>query len=88
MQALMAAGADENAASTAGFTALMWSASDPEKLPLLLSHHADVRARSKDGNTALILARQNAFTEFVRFCLPMKLPAKTAWTGSADRHWK
>jgi ankyrin repeat protein len=63
MRSLIAAGADVNAASAAGFTPLMWSASDPAKLRLLLSHHANVQARSKDGNTALILARQNGFTE-------------------------
>ncbi len=63
MRSLIAAGADVNAVSNAGFTPLMWSASDPAKLRLLLSHHANVQVRSKDGNTALILARQNGFTE-------------------------
>lgn len=74
VQALLDAGADVNAASNAGFTPLMWAASHPAKLKLLLAHKAEVRARAKDGNTALILARQNGFTESVPLLLAAGAP--------------
>ncbi len=65
MRALIAAGANVNAASNAGFTPLMWSVSDPAKVRLLLSRRADPTAKTKDGHSALILARQNGFREAV-----------------------
>ena len=61
--------------SNAGFTPLMWSLSDPAKVRLLLRHKADVNAKAKDGHTAMVLARQNAFREAV----PLLLAA-----GAAD----
>ncbi len=74
LRVLLEAGADANAASDAGFTPLMWAASDPAKLKLLLAHKADVRARSRDGNTALILARQNGFSASVPVLLAAGAP--------------
>ena len=63
LRVLLAAGANVNATSTAGFTALMWSVSDPAKVRLLVNRHSDPAIRTKDGQTALIIARQNAFRE-------------------------
>jgi ankyrin repeat protein len=74
LRILLDAGAEVNAASDDGFTPLMWAASDSAKVQLLLVHKADVRARSKDGNTALILARQNGFTESVPVLLAAGAP--------------
>ena len=69
MRALLAAGAGVNAVSNAGFTPLMWSIHDPAKLRLLLSNGAGVNVRAKDGNTALILARQNGVSDSVSILL-------------------
>ncbi|MBP3499228.1 MAG: ankyrin repeat domain-containing protein [Akkermansia sp.] len=59
VSALLADGADVNAASALGRTALMMAADthQPEKVELLLSAGADVHARDLQGNTALILAQ-------------------------------
>jgi cytochrome c551/c552 len=56
VQTLLAAGADPNAANSAGATALMWAAPDREKLRLLLDAGADVNARSEDRRSALVVA--------------------------------
>jgi ankyrin repeat protein len=56
MQALLALGADVNAANEAGATALMWAVSDLAKTQLLIDRGADVDARSRDGRTALMIA--------------------------------
>ena len=80
MRALIAAGADVNASSNAAFTALMWAASEPAKLRLLLSRGAAVGARSKDGNTALILARQNGFADSIRVLLAAGAPDEDGMT--------
>ncbi len=69
MRDLLAAGADVNAVSNAGFTPLMWSIHDPAKLRLLISKGANVNVRAKDGNTALILARQNGVSDAVPILL-------------------
>jgi ankyrin repeat protein len=69
MRELVAAGADVNAVSSAGFTPVMWAVHDPARLRLLISKGADVNARAKDGNTAMILARQNAITDAVPILL-------------------
>ena len=59
VSALLADGADVNAASALGRTALMMAADSqqPEMVELLLSSGADVHARDLQGNTALILAQ-------------------------------
>jgi ankyrin repeat protein len=56
MKALIAAGTDVNAKNAFDATALMWCASDLEKVRLLVEHGADVNARSKQGRTPLIIA--------------------------------
>ncbi len=59
VSALLADGADVNAASALGRTALMMAADthQSEMVELLLSAGADVHARDLQGNTALILAQ-------------------------------
>lgn len=56
LKVLLKAGADVNATNKAGATALMRAATFEDKARLLVAHHADVKARSALGNTALILA--------------------------------
>ena len=56
VKALLAAGADPNAANSAGVTPLMWAAPRVEIVQLLLDAGADVDARSEDGRSALVIA--------------------------------
>jgi ankyrin repeat protein len=57
MELLLRRGADVNAATGTGATALMWSVPDVPKVRLLLAHGADVKARSTNtGRTALLIA--------------------------------
>ena len=70
MQLLIDKGADVNARSTAGATALMWAATDLAKVRLLVEHGADVRAASDSGRTALLLAAMSdPSAEIVRLLL-------------------
>jgi ankyrin repeat protein len=59
IRAILAAGADVNAANDFGATALMWGITDAEKVRVLLAAGADVRAKSKMGRTPLYLAAAN-----------------------------
>src|SRR6476646_2256525 len=59
VRALLAAGADVNAANDFGATALMWGITDAEKVRALLAAGADIRAKSKMGRTPLYLAAAN-----------------------------
>ena len=52
---LLDAGADPNAANSAGATALMWAAPDLETMRVLLDAGADVNARSEDRRSALLI---------------------------------
>jgi ankyrin repeat protein len=56
MRLLLDRGADVNARSAAGATALMWAAADPAKVRLLVERGADVKAAAESGRTALMLA--------------------------------
>jgi ankyrin repeat protein len=62
LQALLRAGAEVNAVTNDGSTALMWATADPAKTRLLLRAGAQVNARRKDGATALLSAafRENS----------------------------
>lgn len=64
LDALIRAGADVNARTVEGSTALMWATGDPAKVRLLLKAKADVHARRKDGATAILSAifRENSET--------------------------
>jgi ankyrin repeat protein len=50
---LLDSGADVDATSNAGATALMWATGDTANVRLLLERDADVNAKAKDGTTAL-----------------------------------
>jgi ankyrin repeat protein len=56
MRRLLEAGADPDAASEAGSTALMQAIHDPDKTRLLLDAGANPNVRPDDGRTALIVA--------------------------------
>ncbi len=56
MRLLIDKGADVNARSSAGATALMWAVADLAKVRLLIDRGADVNAVSESGRTALHLA--------------------------------
>ena len=53
---LLAAEGDPNVANNVGATPLMWAVNDLEKVRLLVSHKANVNAKSKFGKTPLIIA--------------------------------
>src|SRR5579864_4787283 len=56
LERLLKLGADANKRNDANATALMWAATDLEKVQLLLAHGADVNARSSDMRTPLMIA--------------------------------
>ena len=57
---LLAAGADPNAANSAGATPLMWAAPHVETMEILLDAGADANARSEDGRSALLITSGSA----------------------------
>jgi len=56
LEKLIKQGADPNKRNDAGATALMWAALDLEKTRVLLSHGANVNAKSEDNRTPLMVA--------------------------------
>ncbi len=62
VRVLIASGADVNAASGSGVTALHWSVRDVETARLLLAAGADVNARSSIGRTPLVVAASTSGT--------------------------
>jgi ankyrin repeat protein len=77
MRALLDKGADVNAKSAAGATALMWAAADPAKVKLLVERGADVKAVSESGRTVLLLAAMSdQSAETVRLLLERGADAK------------
>jgi ankyrin repeat protein len=70
MRQLIGRGADVNARSAAGATALLWVATDIEKTRLLLEHGADPNVESTLGRSALLLAAMSDRShEIVRLLL-------------------
>jgi ankyrin repeat protein len=63
---LLEQGADPNARSDAGLTALILAATDPAKTQLLLAKGANVNVRSEDGRTALHVAAMSGETAIVK----------------------
>jgi ankyrin repeat protein len=77
MRRLLDNGAEVNARSAAGATALMWAAADPAKVKLLVDRGADVKAASESGRTALLLAAMSdRSAETVRLLLERGADAK------------
>jgi ankyrin repeat protein len=56
LELLLARGADPNRTGPGGATALMWAVPDVEKMRRLISHGANVNARSDTDRTALLVA--------------------------------
>jgi ankyrin repeat protein len=78
MTLLIDKGADVNARSTGGATALMWAATDLAKIRLLLDRGADVNAVSERGRTVLLLAAMSdRSAEIVRLLLSRRADAHT-----------
>jgi ankyrin repeat protein len=74
---LLDKGAEVNAKSAAGATALMWAAADPAKVKLLVERGADVKVVSESGRTALLLAAMSdQSAETVRLLLERGADAK------------
>jgi ankyrin repeat protein/WD40 repeat protein len=70
-EAALKAGADVNAKTDYGITALMW-ASDKghlETVKWLTANKADVNAKTKDGKTALIMASEEGHLETVKWLI-------------------
>jgi ankyrin repeat protein len=63
VRALLDAGADVNAVTTTGATALMWATGQTPNVRLLLEHGADLNAKAKSGATALLTATRRANPE-------------------------
>ena len=66
LAALLEQGANPNARSDAGLTALILAATDPAKTQLLLAKGANVNVRSEDGRTALHVAAMSGETAIVK----------------------
>jgi len=70
LERLLKLGAEVNRRNDANATGLMWAATDLEKTRLLVSHGADVNARSSDMRTPLMIAaRRPGNSATVKFLL-------------------
>src|SRR5262249_6287329 len=67
---LLDRGADPNARSDSGATALLWAVNDLDKTRLLLEYGADVNARSDNDRTAIVVAAgRHGATPVIRLLL-------------------
>jgi ankyrin repeat protein len=85
MTVLLDNGANANATNATGATALMWAATDIEKVRLLLSRGADVNGASQRGRTALqAAARSDGSAAIVRLLLDAGADAKAVDGSKAN----
>jgi ankyrin repeat protein len=85
MTVLLDNGAKPNATNATGATALMWAATDIEKVRLLLSRGADVNVASQRGRTALqTAARSDGSAAIVRLLLDAGADAKAVDGAKAN----
>jgi ankyrin repeat protein len=79
-------GANPNARSHVGSTALMWALENPATVQVLLEHGADVNVTSDFGRTPLLVAAQLAPLETVSLLLGRGAsPTAAALTAAANR---
>jgi ankyrin repeat protein len=81
---LLDGGADVNAATTNGSTALMWATGQPETVRLLIDHGADVNAKSRSGDTALLTATRRANAESMKILLARGANPKEVTADGSD----
>lgn len=85
MTLLLDNGAKASATNATGATALMWAATDIEKVRLLLSRGADVNVASQRGRTALqIAARSDGSAAIVKLLLEAGADAKAVDATKAN----
>ena len=85
MTLLLDGGATVNGTNATGATALMWSATEIEKVRLLLARGADVNIASQRGRTALQLAaRSDRSAAIVRLLLEAGADAKAVDASKAN----
>jgi uncharacterized protein len=80
VRSLIDGGADVNATTADGATALMWAAGDSDKVRLLLDRGAAVNARTADGTTALVAAVNRGNTKSARLLIDRGAAAKDVAT--------
>jgi len=78
MRTLLDRGADVNAASATGATALMWAADDTAKVRLLLERGASATAKATNGTTALVVAARRENPDTMRLLIAAGIDAKAA----------
>uniref|UniRef100_Q01VM8 Ankyrin n=1 Tax=Solibacter usitatus (strain Ellin6076) TaxID=234267 RepID=Q01VM8_SOLUE len=84
MKILLEAGANVNARNGLEITALIYGASNPEKVKMLVAAGADVNAQSKVGRTALIIAAGHPDgTETVRLLISKGADSKAKDGGGS-----
>jgi ankyrin repeat protein len=90
---LLERGADPNLSNDAGATALMWGVDDEDVTRLLLTHHANPNATSKQGQSALsIAAGRSGSSRIVALLMdagaslsgPSRLGAAATASGAGD----
>ena len=77
-------GADVNASSGSGATALMWAAPDTGKVRLLLDRGARPDLRAKDGATALVAAARFGNSDAMRLLLARGADPQASANGALD----
>lgn len=80
LRTLIDAGAAVNQANAFGATALMWAAAQTPNVALLIERGADVKARAKDGVTALVAAARHGNGEAMRLLIAAGADLKAADT--------
>ena len=84
VQLLLDRGADVDASSKSGATALIWSAADTAKTRLLLDRRANPNHRAQDGATALVAAARFGNVGAMRLLLARGADPTASGSGTLD----